>query len=43
MEWQYLVTQTERKNLMKNSDKRSMELHDAKKVHKLLKIKVNKF
>ena len=34
-----IVTATERVNLMKNLGKCSMELHDANKVHKLLKFK----
>ena len=33
------ITPTERVNLTKNLGKRSMELHDANKVHKLLKFK----
>ena len=37
-----IVTPTERVNLTKNLGKRSMELHDANKVHKLFKFKACK-
>ena len=38
-----IVIPGERVNLMKNSGKCHVELHDANKVHTLLEFKVNKF